>query len=35
MYVRERDEWPESKGLMTAMINNLERRQKASAETKQ
>jgi hypothetical protein len=35
MYARERDEWPESKGLMTAMINNLERRQKASAETKQ
>lgn len=35
MYARERDEWPESKGLMTAMINNLERRQKAGAETKQ
>lgn len=29
MYSRERDAWPESKGLMTAMIQNLERRQQA------
>jgi hypothetical protein len=35
MYSHERDEWPESKGLMSAMINNLERRQQARAETKQ
>lgn len=34
MYSRERDAWPESKGLMTAMINNLERRQKARAGVK-
>jgi hypothetical protein len=27
MYKLERDTWPESKGLMTAMIGNLERRQ--------
>lgn len=33
MYSRERDAWPESKGLMTAMIQNLERRQQARAET--
>lgn len=32
MYSRERDVWPESKGLMTAMIQNLERRQQAKAE---
>lgn len=34
MYARERDTWPESRGLMTAMINNLERRAKAQAEVK-
>ena len=28
MYKKERDSWPESKGLMTAMIQNIERRQK-------
>jgi hypothetical protein len=28
MYKKERDAWPESKGLMTSMIQNLERRQK-------
>ncbi len=27
-YTRERETWPESRGLMTAMIQNLERRQK-------
>lgn len=32
MYTRERDTWPESKGLMTAMIKNLERREKAHTE---
>lgn len=32
MYSKERDTWPESKGLMTAMIQNLERRQQARAE---
>jgi len=31
-YSRERDTWPESKGLMTAMIQNLERRQKNRGE---
>lgn len=34
MYSRERDTWPESWGLMTAMIQNLERRQQAQSETK-
>jgi hypothetical protein len=29
MYSRERDAWPESRGLMTAMIQNLERREQA------
>ncbi len=29
MYSRERDTWPASKGLMTTMIQNLERRQQA------
>ena len=33
MYARERDTWPESKGLMTAMIKNLERREQARTET--
>ena len=28
LYARERDAWPESRGLMSAMIQNLERRQK-------
>lgn len=32
MYSRERDTWPESKGLMTAIIQNLERRQQARTE---
>ena len=32
MYKKERDAWPESKGLMTAMIENLERRQKEKQE---
>ena len=27
MYTRERDTWPESRGLMNALIQNLERRQ--------
>lgn len=34
MYSRERDAWPESKGLMDAMIANLERRELARTETK-
>ncbi|MEO5971650.1 MAG: DUF4810 domain-containing protein [Bdellovibrionia bacterium] len=34
MYKKERDVWPESKGLMSAMIQNLERRQKAKQEIK-
>jgi len=29
MYKRERDAWPESKGLMDVMIKNLERREQA------
>lgn len=33
MYKKERDAWPESKGLMTAMIKNLERRQKDKQES--
>ncbi len=32
MYSRERDIWPESKGLMTAMIQNLQRRTQKQAE---
>ncbi|MHB1215154.1 MAG: DUF4810 domain-containing protein [Thiobacillus sp.] len=32
MYARERDAWPESKGLMTAMIQTLERRKQPRAE---
>jgi hypothetical protein len=32
MYSRERDTWPESKGLMTAMIQSLERRQQSRVE---
>jgi len=32
MYKRERDTWPESKVLMSAMIQNLERREQARAE---
>ena len=32
MYKRERDTWPESKGLMDAMIKNLERREQARVE---
>lgn len=33
MYSRERDTWPESKVLMTSMIQNLERRQLSRKET--
>ena len=32
MYAKERAAWPESKGLMTAMIQNIERRQQAKLE---
>lgn len=32
LYTKERDTWPESRGLMTAMIQNLERRQQAKQE---
>lgn len=32
LYKKERDAWPESKGLMSAMIRNLERRQQAAQE---
>lgn len=32
LYSQERAAWPESKGLMTAMIQNLERRQQAKEE---
>lgn len=32
MYSKERDTWPESKGLMNAMIKNLERRNTASGD---
>ena len=32
MYKKERDAWPESKGLMTSMIQNLERRQQDRQE---
>lgn len=32
LYERERDTWPESRGLMTAMIQNLERRKLAQSE---
>ncbi|OYY93695.1 MAG: DUF4810 domain-containing protein [Hydrogenophilales bacterium 28-61-23] len=32
MYAKERNAWPESRGLMTAMIQNLERREKAKQE---
>jgi hypothetical protein len=35
MYTRERDTWPESKGLMDAMIKNLERRKQAHSEVVQ
>jgi hypothetical protein len=31
-YAKERDAWSESRGLMTAMIQNLERRQQAREE---
>lgn len=34
LYAQERAAWPESKGLMTAMIQNLERRQQAQGEVK-
>lgn len=32
MYKRERDTWPESKGLMDSLIKNLERREQARNE---
>ena len=32
LYAKERDAWPESKGLMTAMIQNIERRELAKKE---
>lgn len=35
MYKRERDTWPESKGLMDVMIKNLERRKQTVAEVAQ
>lgn len=35
MYVRERDTWPESKGLMDALITNLERIESKRAEANQ
>jgi len=34
LYAQERDAWPESQGLMTAMIQNIERREKAKEEPK-
>jgi hypothetical protein len=34
LYAQERAAWPESKGLMTAMIQNIERRQTAQKEAK-
>jgi len=33
-YTKERDAWPESRTLMTAMIQNIERRQQAGKESK-
>lgn len=35
MYSKERDTWPESKGLMTVMIKNVERRKPSGVEVKQ
>ena len=32
LYAKERDAWPESKGLMTAMIQNIDRRELAKKE---
>ena len=34
MYTKERDAWPESKGLMDALINNVGKRTSAKAEVK-
>lgn len=34
MYTKERDAWPESKGLMDALINNVGKRTGAKAEVK-
>jgi hypothetical protein len=34
LYAKEQQAWPESKGLMSAMIQNIERRQQAQAEAK-
>lgn len=34
MYTKERDVWPESRGLMSALIENIGRRQQARGETK-
>lgn len=31
LYAKERDTWPESQGLMTAMIQNIDRREQAKA----
>lgn len=33
-YRRERDTWPESRGLMEAMIKNIERRKRADVQAK-
>ncbi|MDW5441127.1 DUF4810 domain-containing protein [Polaromonas sp. SM01] len=35
LYTKERDAWPESSGLMTAMIQNIERREKSKKEAQQ
>ena len=35
LYTKERDAWPESKGLMSAMITNVERRAPARKEASQ
>jgi hypothetical protein len=32
LYAKERDAWPESNGLMTAMIQNIERQQQSKKE---
>ena len=34
MYTKERDAWPESKGLMDALINNVAKRTTVKAEVK-
>jgi hypothetical protein len=35
LYTKEREAWPESKGLMTVMISNVERRAPARKEARQ